>query len=238
MVGSTQEQVWEAVGDFIHGPPGVSTSDVGKDDIPSHGDSVTDEVLVVLKDKNICDLLIVSSVNLAGEVNAGGRPTASTRIEVPPELMDTFRLLNRLGARLRVRHGAGTKRHIKFYDFTGSLFANVKLPGDRTWTKVFPAMARSDLAASVQEEEDRNRKRFAAKLVPGPPERLAQPMVEVALPLQTPSQPLLALAGQQRGTARPVPVPSTSTSTAGTSHLGAGGQRPRWRTPPDAADGL
>ena len=182
--GLTEEEIWEATGDFIHGPLGAPQADIGGDDIesvervvsPLAGDLVRSEVLVTLKDKRTRDMLMVSSVNLASQVDSTGRPTAGTRLEIPRELTDTFRLLNRFGARLRARHGAGTKRHVKFDDYTGSLYANVKLPGDTTWTRVLPEMARADLGASVQEEDTRNRKRFATKLLPGPRERLAMPI--------------------------------------------------------------
>lgn len=95
-------------------------------------------------------------------------------MEVPSELLNTFRLLNRFGARRRSTHSAGTNRHIKFNDFSGSLYTNVKLTGDDAWTRVSSDMARSDLEASVREEDANNRNRFAQKLLPGPREGLDQ----------------------------------------------------------------
>lgn len=77
---------------------------------------------------------------------------------------------------MRARHGEGTKRHVKFDDFTGSLYANVKLPGDDAWTRVTPDMAREDLEMSMRDENSRHQKRLASKLVPGPRERLSKPM--------------------------------------------------------------
>ena len=118
---------------------------------------------------------MAGSVNLAYEVGPDRRPTAGTRLEIPPELKGTFRLFTRFGTRLRARHGEGTKRHIKFDDFKGSLVTNVKLPGDENWTRVTPQMAKDDLEALMREEDSRNQARLAAKLVPGPRERLALP---------------------------------------------------------------
>lgn len=112
-----------------------------------------------------------------------GRPTAGIQMEVPSELDETFRLLHRFGTRLRARHGAGTKRHIKFDDFGRSLYANIKLPGDSTWTRVTPTMAREDLGASLREENACTQKRLATKLIPGPRERLNRPMDDVGLAL-------------------------------------------------------
>ena len=182
--GRTDEDLWGGVGDFIHGPLGVSEADVNQSDISEikrvveapGNNNINNEVTVILRDKGIRDLLMVNSVNLAGMVDRDGRPTAGTRMVVPSELRDTFGLLQRFGARLRARHGPGTKRHVRFDDFSASLYINVKLPGDTSWTRVSPQMAKDDLGASVREEESRNQKRLAAKLVPGPRERLAKPI--------------------------------------------------------------
>ena len=68
------------------------------------------------------------------------------------------------------------KRHIKFDDFRGTLFTNVKLPGDTKWTRVTAAMAREDLEASIKEESVSTQRRLVTKLLPGPRERLSKPM--------------------------------------------------------------
>ena len=145
------------------------------DETPAAG-TVRDEVLVRFVDARKRDLAMVNSVNLADRVNPSGKPTAGIRLEIPAELTDTFRLLARFGTRLRARHGNGTKRHVKFDDFTGSLFTNIKLPGDTTWTRVTPEMARRDLKASINEESEANQRRLASKLIPGPRERLGRPL--------------------------------------------------------------
>ena len=126
----------------------VGLADVCQDDIESvtkvldHTASINrDEVLVTFIDSRKRDLVVSHSVNLGDKMDNEGRPTAGIRLDIPGELSDTFRLLSRFGARLRARHGAGTKRHIKFDDFRGSLYTNIKLPGDVGWTKVTPEMA-------------------------------------------------------------------------------------------------
>ena len=53
------------------------------------------------------DLVVTSSPTLSCRVDRQGKPTAEIRLEVPPELGDTFRLLSRFGTRLRARHGVG-----------------------------------------------------------------------------------------------------------------------------------
>ena len=221
--GDSENALWEAVGEFLHEVLGMSREDIGQEDIDSiirpmggRDQAERREVIVRFVDKQKRDSVVSSSPNLAGRVDREGRPTAGIRLEVPPELDDTFRLLHRFGTRLRARHGAGTKRHIKFDDFGGSLYANIKLPGDSSWTKVTPAMAREDLGASLREENAHTQKRLAAKLVPGPRERLGRPMLE------------------SRGGV-PTGMASTRTNPQDTADPSPGqfpsGKRPRWSVP-------
>ena len=210
IAGVSDREMWEAVGDFLHDTLLINTEDLCQEDVESvarvmdgvGSGIVKDEVIVRFKEVSKRDLTVGYAVNLSGRVDSSGRPTAGIRLEVPPELSDTFRLLSRFGTRLRARHGEGTKRHVKFDDFAGSLFTNIKLPGDTSWTRVSPEMARRDLDASISEESAANQKRLASKLIPGPRERLRRPAEE----------------------SRPV----RSSGTVG--HLP--GKRPRWSVPP------
>ena len=220
--GVTKSELWGEAGDFLHRQLAMSVDDVGQDDVedvrrvvgerPVEG--IRDEVIVVFKDPRKRDLAMASSVNLAEYVDQTGRPMAGTRLEVPEELRDTFRQLARFSTRLRVRHGAGTKRHIKFDDYNGSMFANIKLPGDATWTRVSPSMARYDLEASMREEQRTNGKRLASKLLPGPRERLNRPMIEAETAPNASEEPTR--------TGAPGPLPPQF-----------GGRRPRWMAPTD-----
>ena len=212
--GSSDSDRWGGTGEFIHGTLGVREADVCQDDIESiqravdgvEAGIVHDEVIVTFRDKRKRDIVMVNSTNLTGKVAPDGRPTAGTRLEIPPDLKGMFRLLTRFGARLRARHGEGTKRHIKFDDFRGSLVADVKLPGDTEWTRVTPEMARDDLEASLHEENARNQARLAVKLVPWPRERLAMPLS----------------SGRSAATTRP---------TAGDAQDCNAGKGPRWSGP-------
>lgn len=213
--GLSEDDLWGGVGEFLHGPLAIDATEICQDDIEGvrrvgqqNGGLVNDEVVVTFRTKEIRDLVAVSAANLATAVDPGGRPTAGVRIEVPEELRDTFRLLSRFGTRLRARHGTGLKRHIKFDDFCGSLYVNVKLPGDEKWTRITPALAREDLSASVQAENAATQKRLAVKLLPGPRERLSRP---------------LPVPGSS--TAAPRRLPSREAPREG------GGQRPRWAGP-------
>ena len=187
--GISDAEMWEAVGEFLHEILMINTDDLCQEDVEevTRVDDATgfagprDEVIVRFRDVKKRDLTVVNSVNLSGRVDKSGKPTAGLRLEIPPELRDTFRLLSRFGTRLRARHGEGTKRHVKFDDYEGSLYANIKLPGDTTWTRVSPEMARKDLHASMNEESIANQKRLAAKLIPGPRERLSRPPETAAI---------------------------------------------------------
>ena len=211
--GDDEDALWEGVGDFLHDTLAIRSDDVSQNDIESisriQGDdmvAVKGEALVTFYDKKKRDLVLTHSPSLACKIDGENKPTAGIRLEIPPELDDTFRLLTRFGARLRARHGAGTRRHIKFDDFNASLFTNVKLPGDVNWTRVTADMARNDLEASMREEGIATQKRLASKLMPGPRERLNRPMT-------TRTEALLG------------PPPSEA-PVAGPS-----GKRPRWLVP-------
>ena len=218
--GDNDDELWPGVGEFLHGALAIPEDLVSQEDIESivrvvgsRGQPDRKEAIVTFFDKQQRDLVVSNSPSLANKIDRDGRPTAGIRMEVPPELEDTFRLLHRFGARLRARHGAGTKRHIKFDDFEGSLYTNIKLPGDSAWTKVTPAMAREDLGASLREENSNTQKRLASKLVPGPRERLGRPMEAVRM----------ALPARVRGTPPPIaPDPAGP---------GPVGKRPRWSAP-------
>ena len=211
--GVSEGELWGEAGEFLHTQLAMSTDDVGQDDVEDVRrvvgermvEGIHDEVVVVFKDQRKRDLAMASSVNLASFVDQTGRPTAGTRLEVPDELADTFRLLARFGTRLRARHGAGTKRHVKFDDYKGSMYINIKLPGDSTWTRISPDMAREDLEASLREEQKANGKR------PGPRERLSRPMI--------------AVPGERRGVGASGPGGSDLPAQSGV-------RRPRWTGPP------
>ena len=221
IAGSRDEDMWGNVGEFLHGPLGIPDGDIGQDDVEEvvrvidgvRPENIKDEATVIFKDKRIRDMVMAASTNLATCVDANGKPTAGTRLELPDELKDTFRLLSRFGTRLRARHGEGTKRHVKFDDFAGSLYSIIKLPGDEKWTRVTPEMARHDLEASLREEDAANQKRMAAKMIPGPRERLRRAPMEASAQLPITAIPTRALARSE--------PPITQC-----------GKRPRWAAPP------
>ena len=121
--GALDDNLGGGVGEFLHDTLAINGSDIGQEDIEridraseSRKKPGRNEVIVTFFDKQKRDLVVSSSPALASRIEAEGRPTAGIRLEVSPELSDTFRLLSRFGTRLRARHGVGTKHHIKFDD--------------------------------------------------------------------------------------------------------------------------
>ena len=114
--------------------------------IPS-GPGVREEAVVRFRDVQTRDQVIGSAAKLANCMDDRGKATAGMRMEVPPELRQHFRVLFKYGQTLRTRHGQGTRRRVKFDDVARTLYLNVKLPGDETWSKVLMDLATKGMRA-------------------------------------------------------------------------------------------
>ena len=157
IIFSSSNTLWKGVSEFIHTALGIPEDDLGPEDIedvvaipdPEYATgNLRKEALVTFFCPRKRDMLLSKSPNLATRIDSDGRPTAGLRLEILDELMRQFRILSRFGTRLRARHGLGTKRHIKFDDMDGSLFMNIKLPGDDTWSEVTVDTAMEDMDGS------------------------------------------------------------------------------------------
>ena len=153
IAGRNTDELWTNTGLFLGTKLGMkgkldqtSIDSVSRVTVPS-GPGVVDEALVVFVDNRVRDLVMGAAALLAPCVTADGKPTAGLRIEVPAHLQRNFRILFRFGQTLRSRHGAGTRRHVKFDDLDGTLYLNVRLPGDEAWSKVSVDMARRGIRA-------------------------------------------------------------------------------------------
>ena len=153
IIGSTRDLLWKAVGEFLFNNLKLDgriqnpmIEEVTKVVLPS-GPRVRDEVLVTFSTDEVRDMVLGQVSNLSPYVDDDRRATAGVRMEVPKRLTQEFRVLFKYGQNLRARHGDGTRRHVKFDDENKSLFLNVKLPGDDSWSKVSPAVARRGLRA-------------------------------------------------------------------------------------------
>ena len=111
--------------------------------VRSAGKLIKNEVLVVFIDLESRDTVTSYARNLASQKDAQGNPTAGLRLDIPSQLMGIFKLLEAHGRKLRARYGPDFKRHVRFDDSERSLFLNVKLPGEESWSHVSPSLARS-----------------------------------------------------------------------------------------------
>ena len=164
--GKTKDDLWHSAGVFLGTTLGLEGKIDGKAiqsvkrvDIPS-GPGVTDEALVVFTEVVTRDQVMGSASRLAPFMDQNGRATAGMRMEIPSRLQQGFRILFRYGQRLRARHGAGTRRHVKFCDLERSLYLNVKLPGDETWSRVSLEVAMRGIKARDNINDDQLERRL------------------------------------------------------------------------------
>ena len=184
-----ENSLWKGVGEFIHTALGISEDDICQEDIEAvvpipdprlPVGNLNSEALVTFFCQRNRDTILARVSSLSTYVDGAGKPTAGVRLEVPPELNDTFRLLSRFGTRLRARHGEGTRRHIKFDDLEASMYMNIKLPGDEEWSRVTPEMAKIDLGETARADSARVLKRIGVPTISGPRQRLAAPVIPSA----------------------------------------------------------
>ena len=158
MLGATPDQVWQAARTFLVG--NLRLTDIGMETVQSvvrataaSGPGVNNEVVVTFKEMHTRDQVMGAAAMLSTYMDANGRATAELRMQVPLCLQSHFRILFKFGQSLRMRHGQGTRRHIKFDDALRGLYLNVKLPGDEHWSRVSVEVARRGLNARAAIED-------------------------------------------------------------------------------------
>ena len=152
ITGTSRAQLWQAVNQFLAVTLQLGQQvskqmieDITRVDIPS-GPGVKLKALVKFRDTETRDLVFGAAGKLASYVE-DGKPTAGIQMEVPAALRPAFATLFKYGQLLRTRHGQGTRRHVKFEDVERTLYLNVKLPGETSWTKISTDLARRGLRA-------------------------------------------------------------------------------------------
>ena len=121
---------------------------------------MSDEVIVRFRLPSDRDTVMGAAAALATFMDERGRATAGLRMEVPPPLAQDFKILFKYGKNLRLRHGQGTRRHIKFDDASGGLYLNVRLPGDDGWSRVSTDLARRGVRARQMLTDDELERRL------------------------------------------------------------------------------
>ena len=147
--GKTSEEIWTNTGRFIHSTLRISADDMRDELIEdirrlrsSGAGRINNEVLVIFCDIESRDLVTAHSKHLSTAVDDQGNPKAGLRLDIPLHLMSTFKSLEAHGHKMRMRYGNDFKRHVRFDDDRKSLYLNVRLPGERLWTRISPDFAR------------------------------------------------------------------------------------------------
>ena len=172
--GKTEDEIWLAVGNFIHDTLRVPDHEMDQNKIETvrrirSGQRIQDEALVVFVNLESRDLVTSYAHNLAECVDTNGRPTAGLRMDIPPKLMSLFKLLENHGRCLKIRYGPEFKRHVRFDDAEHSLFLNVRLPGEEGWTRISADFVRSISREIEMSSETRNRLGYLPTPMVDPP---------------------------------------------------------------------
>jgi hypothetical protein len=98
---------------------------------------------------------------LAEYSNPSGVPQYGVKMDFPDFLSGDFRVLEKFGAKMRSKHGVGTKRSIKFDDELLKLYVDIKVPTNNAWIRVDTTTAKEIL------EENREQNREEVKKLLG-----------------------------------------------------------------------
>ena len=188
--GSSQSEMLDSVSDFLCGALLMSKQDVQCLRIsdlrripPLRNSNVHNEVAFSVATPDDRDEIMRKGSFLAAYVDSNRRPTAGLRMDVPPFLESTFKLLYGVGIELRRTHGNGTRKYVKFDDENLDLFLEVRLDGRGSWLKIDKLMA-SDL----QRESNRSTL-MSARRPASRPFELSSPN---SIPLPPPPVPSIA----------------------------------------------
>ena len=119
--------------------------------------AIQHEVAVTFLDKHVRDVVAAHGKNLSDFVDSNGRPTAGMRIEYPSHLGRVFRDLDWYGREMRIRHGQGTRRNIKFNDDESTLYIDVCLPREEQWHRIPHQEAKNFRTKTMSERAKQSR---------------------------------------------------------------------------------
>lgn len=100
------------------------------------GNHVYAEALVMFHRATDRDLIASKWRNLAYFIDNDGKPTAGLKMDIPPHLMPTFRLLQSSTRMIRRGHGSECRVYIKYDDGCCDLYLDAKLARDSHWMKI------------------------------------------------------------------------------------------------------
>ena len=108
---------------------------------------IRDEVLVVFADDEDRDCIKSYAAGLASSAGEAG-----LRLDIPPSLKGSLKILEQHGRGIQAMYGQQVKRSIKFDDRNDDLMMDIRLPGSTGWHNVTINQARE--AMKVREEID------------------------------------------------------------------------------------
>ena len=117
---------------------------------------VHSEIIVAFENSRIRDEVASKGVNLAGYVDDKRKPTCGVRMDIPKDLVPTFNVLFNYGISLKKKMGDKLKKHIKFDDFSKSLFLRVKI-GEEDWFSITPEEAKESIGRDNRRRNERMR---------------------------------------------------------------------------------
>ena len=168
IVGDDEEQMKAGVEAFISGALLLDSEQVQVVSVTraenenGYGSFVYDEVVVVFTNAAQRDRVMMSGPKLSGYVDEDKKPTCGLRQEIPAHLLPSFKVLHKYGINLKKRLGTNMKKHIKFDDYTRSLFIQIKTDTDGNWINITPDEANS----SIRRSDEKKRKELRAILSP------------------------------------------------------------------------
>ena len=124
---------------------------------------VFDEVVVTFPTVALQDKVFLRGPKLAGFVDSQRKPKCGMRQEIPEHLMPSFRILHCYGMNLRRKVGNQVKKHIKFNDFTETLYIQVRIEEGGEWLSVEPEEA----AETNKKQNNRRTERLRSLMAEG-----------------------------------------------------------------------
>ena len=118
---------------------------------------ITNELLVTFAETEDRDVVKSYANKLAKWEGKAG-----LRLDVPPHLKGSFRILTEHGLAIRQLYGKDVKRNIKFDDRNENLMMDIKLPTSLAWQNVTIEQARE--AMRIRDEIDKRNMRSAGAL--------------------------------------------------------------------------
>ena len=115
--------------------PGDVANNVGIESVrkldQTRRSKITDEVLIRFTNARDRDIVQSYAVNLARHKDKAG-----IKLEIPPHLLSSFKILEQHAGALRAKYQTGLKRSVKFDDASMDLIMDVKIPTNLKWQRL------------------------------------------------------------------------------------------------------